>query len=78
MAVTDGYDSADGQGGGIMVSLKNMVNETFALEAGRKIRAYHQMLDREGCFSGAHPPYGLNIECGTGGRTKQAGAKNPS
>ncbi len=58
IAVTDGYDSADGQSGGIMVSLKNMVNETIALEAGRKLRAHHQMLTREGGFSGAHPPYG--------------------
>jgi hypothetical protein len=41
-----------------MVSLKNMVNETIALEAGRKLRAHHQMLTREGGFSGAHPPYG--------------------
>jgi hypothetical protein len=58
IAITDGYDSADGQSGGIMVSLKNMVNETIALEAGRKLRAHHQMLTREGGFSGAHPPYG--------------------
>jgi hypothetical protein len=58
IAVTDGYDSADGRSGGIMVSLKNMVNETIALEAGRKIRAYHNMLDKEGGFSGAHSPYG--------------------
>ena len=58
IAVTDGYDSADGQSGGIMVSLKNMVNETIALEAGRKLRAHHDMLTREGGFSGAHAPYG--------------------
>ena len=58
IAITDGYDSADGQSGGIMVSLKNMVNETIALETGRKLRAHHDMLTREGGFSGAHAPYG--------------------
>lgn len=58
IAITDNYDSADGQSGGIMVSLKNMVNETIALETGRKIRAHHQQLTREGGFSGVHPPYG--------------------
>lgn len=58
IAITDGYDSIYGNSGGIMVSLKNMANEAFALETGRKVRAHHQMLIREGGFSGSHPPYG--------------------
>jgi DNA invertase Pin-like site-specific DNA recombinase len=58
IAVTDGYDSIGGDSGGIMVSMKNMANEYYAIETGRKIRAYHQTLTREGGFSGAHPPYG--------------------
>jgi DNA invertase Pin-like site-specific DNA recombinase len=58
IAITDNFDSSDDRSGGIMVSLKNMINETIALEAGRKIRAHHQILTREGGFSGAHAPYG--------------------
>ena len=58
IAITDNYDSADGQSGGIMVSLKNMVNEAYALEVGRKIRMTHQINIREGRFVGNMPPYG--------------------
>jgi len=58
IAIADGYDSACGNIGGIMVSLKNMANEAYALETGRKIRAYHQTLTSEGGFAGAHSPYG--------------------
>ena len=61
IAINDGYDSVDGASGGIMVSLKNMFNEAFALETGRKIRAHHKMLISEGGFSGPHPPYGYLI-----------------
>lgn len=58
IAVTDNYDSADGRSGGIMISLKNMVNETYALEVGRKIRATHKMNIDNGRFVGNMPPYG--------------------
>ena len=58
IAITDDYDSLDGHGGGIMVSLKNMVNETYAIEVGRKIRATHQMNIGSGRYVGNLPPYG--------------------
>jgi DNA invertase Pin-like site-specific DNA recombinase len=58
VAITDSFDSADGQSGGIMVSLKNMVNEAYAVDIGRKIRATKQMNIRNGCFVGSLPPYG--------------------
>jgi len=58
IAITDNYDSADGSGGGIMVSLKNLVNEAYALDIGRKIRATKQMNIRDGCFVGRFAPYG--------------------
>jgi hypothetical protein len=54
----DDYDSADPKSGGIMVSLKNMVNEHYALEVGRKIHTTKQMNIRNGCFVGSMPPYG--------------------
>ena len=58
IAVTDNYDSADGQSGGVMVSLKNMVNETYALDCGRKVRATAQMNIRKGNLVSGSPTYG--------------------
>jgi DNA invertase Pin-like site-specific DNA recombinase len=58
IAVTDNYDSADGTSGGIMLSLKNMINESYALEVSRKVRAIHQSHIRNGDFIGGKPPYG--------------------
>jgi DNA invertase Pin-like site-specific DNA recombinase len=58
VAINDNYDSADGNSGGIMVSLKNMVNETYALEVGRKVHTTRQMNIKNGCFVGGFAPYG--------------------
>jgi DNA invertase Pin-like site-specific DNA recombinase len=58
VAVTDNYDSADGNSSGIMVSLKNMVNEAYALDVSRKVRATFQMNIKNGCFIGGQAPYG--------------------
>jgi DNA invertase Pin-like site-specific DNA recombinase len=58
VAITDDYDSADSNSGGVMINLKNMVNEAYALEVGRKIRATHQMNIKSGRFVGSAPPYG--------------------
>ena len=58
IAITDNYDSANGQSGGIMVSLKNMVNEAYALECGRKVRATAQMNIRKGNLVSGSPTYG--------------------
>lgn len=58
IAITDDYDSAVSQNGNIMVTLKNMVNEAYAMDIGRKIRATKQMNIRNGCFVGKYAPYG--------------------
>ena len=58
IAVTDNYDSADPKSGGVMISLKNMVNEAYALEVSRKIKATVRMNIRNGCFIGGLAPYG--------------------
>ena len=58
IAINDSYDSADGNSGGVMVSLKNLVNEHYALEIGRKIHTTKQMNIKNGLFVGAIPPYG--------------------
>jgi len=58
IAINDNYDSADERSGGVMISLKNLVNESYALEIGRKVHATKQMLIKNGCFVGSRPPYG--------------------
>jgi DNA invertase Pin-like site-specific DNA recombinase len=59
IAINDGYDSANEHSGGVMISLKNLVNESYALDVGRKIHATKQMNIRAGLFVGAMPPYGF-------------------
>lgn len=59
IAINDGYDSANEHSGGVMISLKNLVNESYALDVGRKIHATKQMNIRAGLFVGAIPPYGF-------------------
>ena len=60
IAVNDSYDTADKNSthNGIILPLKNMVNEAYALDIGKKIRsaAYQAMLDGE--FIGARAPFG--------------------
>jgi len=58
IAVNDDYDSANGYGGGIALSLKNMINEAYALDIGRKTKAVKQLHIKEGAFIGKVPPYG--------------------
>ena len=58
VAVNDNYDSNNAQNGNIMISLKNMVNEAYALDISRKVRATTQMNIKNGCFVGGMAPYG--------------------
>ena len=58
IAVTDDYDSADPDSGAITLGLKNMFNEAFALEIGRKIRQSKQANIRKGLYVGRLAPYG--------------------
>ncbi|MDR0949321.1 MAG: recombinase family protein [Lachnospiraceae bacterium] len=60
IAINDNYDSADSGSGGIMISLKNMLNEQYALEVGRKIHATTQMNIKNGFFVGGYAPYGYH------------------
>jgi DNA invertase Pin-like site-specific DNA recombinase len=50
IAITDDYDSADGNSGGITIALKNMINERYAIDIGRKTRATKLLQIREGGF----------------------------
>ena len=60
IAITDQFDTADPSNlhGGIMLPLKNMINEAYALDIGRKIKAQAHQAMLDGDFIGARTPYG--------------------
>lgn len=60
IAVTDQFDTADPGSlhGGIMLPLKNMINEAYALDIGRKIKAQARQAMKDGDYIGGRAPYG--------------------
>lgn len=60
IAVTDQFDTADPGSlhSGIMLPLKNMINEAYALDIGRKIKAQARQTMKDGDYIGARAPYG--------------------
>jgi DNA invertase Pin-like site-specific DNA recombinase len=60
IAVNENYDTADPDdaGFGILIPLRNMINEAYALDIGRKIKASQRQLMKDGKFIGARTPYG--------------------
>lgn len=60
IAVTDQFDTADTGNlhGGIMLPLKNMINEAYALDIGRKIKAQARQAMKDGQYIGGRAPYG--------------------
>ena len=57
IAVTDSFDSLDGDGG-ILLALKNIINECYALDISRKCRAVQRQNIADGRFVGRLAPYG--------------------
>jgi len=57
IAVTDNYDSLNGDGG-IMLPLKNVLSESYALDISRKCKAVQQQNIADGRFVGRLAPYG--------------------
>ena len=60
IAVTDQFDTADPGSlhSGFMLPLKNMINEAYALDIGRKIKAQARQAMKDGDYIGARAPYG--------------------
>lgn len=65
IAVNDGFDTNSvNPGDGIMLPLKNMINEAYALDISKKVRAQQRQSMKVGEFVGARPPYGyLKSHC---------------
>lgn len=60
IAVNDQFDSEDSEKSGnhLIVPLKNMINEAYAADISKKVRAQQNQAMRDGEFVGARPPYG--------------------
>ncbi|MCL2776074.1 MAG: recombinase family protein [Oscillospiraceae bacterium] len=59
IAVNDDFDSnGENSGAGVILPLKNMINEAYALDIGRKIKAQQRQAMKSGDYIGARPPYG--------------------
>ena len=59
IAVTDGFDTNDmNSSASVIMPLKNVINEAYALDIGRKIKAQQRQAMKSGEYIGARPPYG--------------------
>lgn len=60
IAVNENYDTFAPQdaNAGILIPLRNMINEAYSLDIGRKIRASQRQLMKDGRYVGARAPYG--------------------
>jgi len=57
IAITDSHDSNESDGG-VLLPLKNIISESYALDIGRKRKAVHQQNIADGRFVGQIAPYG--------------------
>jgi len=60
IAVNDQFDSTDPENSGshLIVPLKNMINEAYAADISKKVRAQQHQAMKDGAFVGSRPPYG--------------------
>lgn len=60
IAVNENFDTAapEDAHSGIIIPLRNMINEAYALDIRRKIRAQQRQAMKDGKFIGARTPYG--------------------
>ena len=60
IAVNDRYDSSspDNAHDGIIIPLRNMINEAYAMDIARKIKAQQRQAMKDGKYVGARTPYG--------------------
>ena len=62
ISVNDNFDTDDknSPSGGVILHLKNMINEAYSIDISRKIRAQAQQSMKAGDYIGARPPYGYD------------------
>ena len=68
IAVSDMYDSFSSAGDSLSFGIKNVINEWYARESGRKVSAVKQYKKENGEFVGSIAPYGYKISVVDGKR----------
>lgn len=60
IAINENFDTSASEDphSGIIIPLRNMINEAYALDIGRKIKAQQRQAMKDGKFIGARTPYG--------------------
>lgn len=58
IAINDNVDTLNDTGDDLTVSVKNIMNEAYALDIGRKIKAQARQAMKDGEYIGARAPYG--------------------
>lgn len=60
IAVNENYDTAapDDAHAGILIPLRNMINEAYSLDIARKVKAAQRQMMKDGKFVGGRAPYG--------------------
>ncbi len=59
ISVNDDFDTnKENENGGIILPLKNMINEAYSIDIGRKIKAQARQSMKMGEYIGSKPPYG--------------------
>lgn len=76
IAVNDGYDSACSSSD--LIPFRNVINEMYARDISRKIRASLAVRMEEGSFIGSRPPYGyIAVQTGEDGQRKRSLLPDP-
>lgn len=57
----EGYDSANSDNNNLSIGIRNLMNEWYARETGRKVRHAKEWLRMEGNYLGSRAPYGYKI-----------------
>lgn len=61
VCISDRYDSSQGLPGSLEGSMRNLMNEWYARDIGRKVRMVKQQKKKAGNYLGSKPPYGYRI-----------------
>lgn len=62
ISVTDGFDSQNREGGEWDKNLKNLINECYASDTARKVKAVKRFYREKESYIGGRAPYGYRIE----------------
>lgn len=59
--VSEGYDSREKIPGSLEANMRNLMNEWYAKDIGRRVRAVKQVKRQQGHYLGSTAPYGMRV-----------------